>query len=248
MIAPPHWPAVLLHSVVPRLNDAQAITIAVGIVGATVMPHAIYLHSGLTQSRIVPLDDLERRRVVALSNREVVVALAIAGLVNMAMVTTAASAFHPAHADVAQLESAYRTLIPLLGSAAAGVYLVSLFASGLSSSAVGTLAGQVIMQGFVGFAIPIWLRRLVTMLPAFLVVAYGVNATQALILSQVVLSLTLPIPMIALLVLGSRGSVMGTLRTGRLTTLVASVACAVVLGLNLVLLLQMAGVAIPFLG
>jgi manganese transport protein len=208
-IVPPSWAAVAFHAFVPRLNDTQAITIGVGIVGATVMPHAIYLHSGLTQDRIVPLDDRERRRLVTLSNREVVVALTLAGLVNIAMVTMAAAAFHPAHAGVAQIESAYWTLIPLLGGAAASVYLVSLFASGLSSSTVATMAGQVIMQGFVGFRIPIWVRRLVTMLPAFVVVAYGANATQALILSQVVLSLILPIPMLALLVLSSRRTVMG---------------------------------------
>jgi manganese transport protein len=248
LIAPPHWGAVALHSVVPKLDDAQAVTIAVGIVGATVMPHAIYLHSGLTQNRIVPHDDVERGRLISLSNREVLVALSIAGLVNMAMVTMAATVFHPAHADVAQIESAYRMLIPLLGGGAAGVFLLSLFASGLSSSAVGTMAGQVIMQGFVGFRIPIWLRRLVTMIPAFVVVALGVNATQALILSQVVLSLILPVPMIALLVLASRGSVMGTRKTGPLANTVAVAACGLVLGLNALLLLQTAGIPVPFLG
>jgi manganese transport protein len=248
LIAPPPWGAVVFHAFVPRLDDAQAITLAVGIVGATVMPHAIYLHSGLTQGRIVPLDDHERGRLVALSNREVLVALSLAGLVNIAMVTMAATVFHPEHAGVAQIESAYRTLIPLLGGAAAGVFLLSLFASGLSSSAVGTMAGQVIMQGFVGFRVPIWLRRLVTMVPAFVVVAYGVSATQALILSQVVLSLILPVPMIALIVLASRRSVMGAWRTGRGANAVAIVACGAVLALNVLLLLQTVGVAIPFLG
>jgi manganese transport protein len=248
LIAPPQWSAVLLHSVVPKLDDAQAITTAVGIVGATVMPHAIYLHSGLTQGRIIPVDDRERSRLVALSNREVLVALSIAGLVNVSMVTMAATVFHPEHAGVAQIESAYRTLIPLLGGAAAGVFLLSLFASGLSSSAVGTMAGQVIMQGFVGFSIPIWVRRLVTMVPAFVVVACGVNATQALILSQVILSLILPVPMIALLVLASRPGVMGPWRTGAVMNAIAAAACALILALNLLLLLQTAGVAIPFLG
>lgn len=248
MIAPPHWAAVALHSVVPRLDDAQAITLAVGIVGATVMPHAIYLHSGLTQNRIIPRDDVERGQLISLSNREVLVALSIAGMVNIAMVTMAATVFHPAHEGVAQIETAYRTLIPLLGSAAAGIFLLSLFASGLSSSAVGTMAGQVIMQGFVGFSIPIWLRRLVTMVPALIVVALGVNATEALILSQVVLSLILPVPMIALLVLASRRSVMGTRRTGPVANAFAAVACGLVLGLNLLLLLQTAGIPIPFLG
>jgi manganese transport protein len=139
-------------------------------------------------------------------------------------------------------------LIPLLGSAAAGVFLISLFASGLSSSAVGTMAGQVIMQGFVGFTIPMWARRLATMVPAVVVVACGVNATQALILSQIVLSLILPLPMVALLVLGSRRSVMGSWTTRPLTNAVAIVACVLVLALNVLLLLQTAGIPIPFLG
>jgi manganese transport protein len=247
-VAPPAWAAVALHCVLPRLHDAQALTIAVGIVGATVMPHAIYLHSGLTQRRIVPLDDVERGRLVSLSNREVIVALGIAGLVNLAMVAMAASVFHPGHAEVAGIESAYRTLVPLLGGAAAGVFLLSLFASGLSSSAVGTMAGQVVMQGFVGFTIPVWVRRLVTIVPAFVVVAHGIDVTQALILSQVVLSLILPVPMIALLLLSSRSSVMGQWRTGRAKGAIAALACGLVLALNVLLLLQTAGFAIPFPG
>ena len=172
LIAPPDWSAVAFHSVVPHLDDGEAVLLAVGIVGATVMPHAIYLHSGLTQDRVLPRTDGERRRLLRFSNREVVLALGLAGLVNMAMVAMAASVFHDGvHDDVAEIGTAYRTLIPILGSGAAGVFLVSLLASGLSSSAVGTMAGQVIMQGFVGFRIPLWLRRLVTMVPSFAVVA-----------------------------------------------------------------------------
>ena len=133
------------------------------------------------------------------SNHEVIIALAIAGLVNMAMVMMASGAFHAGHPDVAEIETAYHTLAPLLGIGAAGIFLLSLIASGVSSSVVGTMAGQMIMQGFVGFRIPIWLRRVITMVPAFVVVAYGVNATQALVVSQVILSIALPLPMIALL-------------------------------------------------
>jgi manganese transport protein len=164
------------------------------------------------------------------------------------MVAMAASVFHPGHAEVAGIESAYRTLVPLLGGAAAGVFLLSLFASGLSSSAVGTMAGQVVMQGFVGFTIPVWVRRLVTIVPAFVVVAHGTDVTQALILSQVVLSLILPVPMIALLLLSSRSSVMGQWRTGRAKGAIAAMACGLVLALNVLLLLQTAGFAIPFPG
>jgi manganese transport protein len=189
LIAPPDWSAAAFHAVVPRLDGDEAVLLAVGIVGATVMPHAIYLHSGLTQDRVFPQTGGERRRLIRFSNREVVLALGLAGLVNMAMVAMAASVFHDGvHEDVAQIDTAYRTLIPVLGSGAAGVFLLSLIASGLSSSAVGTMAGQVIMQGFVGFRIPLWLRRFVTMAPSFAIVALGVAATQALVLSQVMLS------------------------------------------------------------
>ena len=149
-----------------------------------------------------------------ISNREVVIALAVAGLVNMAMVMMASSAFHAGHSDVAEIETAYHTLTPLLGGAAAAVFLVSLIASGVSSSVVGTMAGQMIMQGFVGFRIPIWLRRLVTMAPAFVVVGMGVNATQALVISQVVLSIALPVPMIALVIFTGRRDIMGRYANG----------------------------------
>ena len=170
-IAPVDWAAAALHTVTPELADAEALLLSVGIIGATVMPHAVYLHSGLTQARIPAHDDREKRIVVRISNWEVMIALAVAGLVNMAMVMMASSAFHAGHPDVAEIETAYHTLTPLLGIGAAGMFLLSLIASGISSSVVGTMAGQMIMQGFVGFRIPIWLRRLITMVPAFVVVA-----------------------------------------------------------------------------
>src|SRR5205085_9208019 len=173
-IAPVDWRAAAWHSVVPQIADAGALTLAVGIIGATVMPHAAYMHSGLTQARVPVRDDEERRMVLRFSNQEVVVALAIAGMINMAMVMMAAGAFHAGHEDVAEIETAYHTLTPLLGIGAAGVFLLSLIASGVASSAVGTMAGQMILQGFVEFRIPIWVRRLVTMIPAFIVVALGV--------------------------------------------------------------------------
>jgi manganese transport protein len=211
------------------------------------MPHAIYLHSGLTQDRVLPRTIGERRRLLQFSNREVVLALGLAGLVNMAMVAMAASVFHDGHEDVAQIDTAYRTLIPVLGSGAAGVFLLSLIASGLSSSAVGTMAGQVIMQGFVGFRIPLWLRRFVTMAPSFAIVALGVDATQALVLSQVMLSLILPVPMIALLILTRRRDVMGSYANRRFTAAAATAAAAIVLLLNLLLVLQIAGVPLSVL-
>ncbi len=244
-IAPVAWGDAALHSVLPNLPDAAALTLSVGIVGATVMPHAIYLHSGLTQRRVPPRTEGERRSLVRFSNIEVVVALGVAGLVNMAMVMMASAAFHAGHSDVQEIETAYHTLTPLLGGAAASVFLISLMASGISSSAVGTMAGQVIMQGFVGFRIPIWLRRLVTMVPALVVVALGVNATQALVYSQVVLSFCLPIPMIALVLFTRRRDIMGRFANSRLTDVVAIGGTAVILALNVVLVLQTFGVDIP---
>jgi manganese transport protein len=239
-IAPPDWRAATLQTVFPHLAGPGAVTLAVGIIGATVMPHAIFLHSALTQRRDARTD-AERTRLVRFSNREVVVALSFAGAVNVAMVLMAAAAFHAGHPDVAQIETAYHTLVPLLGAGAAGIFLFSLMASGISSSVVGTMAGSVVMAGFVGFRIPLWLRRAVTMVPAFVVIGYGIDATHALVVSQVVLSLILPVPVIALIVLARRRDIMGTFALGRATTAWAVLAAAVVLGLNGVLLAQTAG-------
>jgi manganese transport protein len=246
-IAPVDWGAAAFHTAVPQLQDAAAVTIAVGIIGATVMPHAIYLHSGLTQARMPVRNDVERRKLLSYSNREVVIALTMAGAVNMAMVMMASAAFHLGHSDVAEIQTAYHTLTPLLGPAAATIFLISLLASGISSSAVGTMAGQTIMQGFVGFRIPIWVRRLVTMVPAFIVVALGVNATTALVMSQVVLSLALPIPMIALAVFTRRRDIMGAFANSRLTQAAAVLATIAVLILNGILILLTFGVNIPLL-
>ena len=244
-IAPVDWSSAALHSVLPQIPDAAALTIAVGIIGATVMPHAIYLHSGLTQNRASARDDAERRTLLRFSNVEVVFALAVAGLVNMAMIMMASAAFHQGHSDVAEIGAAYHSLAPLLGGAAATVFLISLLASGVSSSAVGTMAGQLVMQGFVGFRIPLLVRRLVTMVPAFVVVALGVNATNALVISQVVLSIVLPVPMISLVMFTRRRDIMGAFVNSRLTDALAILGTSVILALNLVLLAQTFGVAIP---
>jgi len=237
-IVPVDWTSVALHTITPEIANSEALFIAVGIIGATVMPHAIYLHSGLTQIRVPARDDGERRKLLHFSNREVIVALAIAGLVNMAMVIMASGAFHAGHPEVAEIETAYHTLTPLLGTAAAGIFLVSLIASGVSASTVGTMAGQMIMQGFASFRIPVWVRRVVTMIPAFVVVALGVNATNALVVSQVVLSFALPLPMISLVIFTSRREIMGSFANSRLTTTLAIAATVIVLALNVVLIAQ----------
>ena len=241
LIAPVRWPAVFLHTVKPGIPDNNALTISVGIIGATVMPHVLFLHSGLTQNRVTPRNEHERSRLLKFSNIEVVVALGAAGLINMAMVIMASSAFHQGHADIASIETAWHTLTPLLGSAAAGLFLAALIASGISSSVVGTMAGQMIMQGFVGFRIPVGVRRQITIAPAFAVVAWGVDATRALVLSQVVLSIALPVPMIALAWFTSRRDLMGVYRNRRLTNLGAVAGTVAVLALNVVLLLQTLG-------
>ena len=189
-------------------------------------------------NRMPTHNDAERRMVIRYSNREVLVALGFAGLVNMAMVAMAATVFHQGHSDVGEIETAYHTLTPLLGAGAATVFLISLLASGLSSSVVGTMAGQTIMQDFVGFRIPMWVRRTVTMLPAVVVTALGIDTTQALVMSQVVLSMALPVPMIALLVLSNRPDLMGAFVSRPIVRVLAMVGACVVLGLNGVLLFQ----------
>jgi len=247
-IAPIAWGDAGTGLVTPDLPDLAALTIAVGIIGATVMPHAIYLHSGLTQNRALVRHDADRRTVLRFSNIEVVLALAAAGLVNMAMVMMAASAFHAGYSEVAEIETAYHMLTPLLGGAAAAVFLISLIASGISSSVVGTMAGQLIMQGFLRIRLPIWFRRAVTMVPAFAVVAMGVNATEALVISQVILSIALPVPMVALIIFASRADIMGGFRIGWPLRVLAILGAGLVLTLNAVLLLQTFGVSIPGLG
>ncbi|HEX7325856.1 MAG TPA: Nramp family divalent metal transporter [Rhodanobacteraceae bacterium] len=241
-VAPVNWAAAGAGLVTPNLPDTGALVIAVGIIGATIMPHAIYLHSGLAAERLPRATPTEKRQLLRYSNFEVLGALGVAGMVNLAMVIMAAAVFHAGHADVSEIQTAYRTLVPLLGGLAAGAFLVSLMASGISSSVVGTMAGQLIMQGFIHRRIPIGLRRLVTMVPAFVVVASGVDTTRALVLSQVVLSLALPVPMLALLWFVSRRALMGEFTIGWPTWILAGAGAALVLALNFVLLVSTFGV------
>jgi manganese transport protein len=230
-IAPPDWHAALFHSVVPQLHGSQALMLAVGIVGATIMPHSIYLHSGLTQQRAPARNDAQRLRLLRFSNREVVVALGFAALVNMAMVAMAASVFSKSTPGIADIETAYRTLAPALGTGAALLFLVALLASGISSSVVGTLAGQHIMQGFVGFRIPLLARRLITIVPA-VAVCMTTNPMTAMVDSQIVLSIMLPVPLIALVVLSARPAVMGRFTACRTLTWTAAGATVAIVALN----------------
>ncbi|NMP21734.1 Nramp family divalent metal transporter [Sulfobacillus harzensis] len=238
----PVWGSVLYHSVVPWVHGSSAMLLVVGIVGATVMPHVVYLHSGLTQRRIVPRNDEEKIKIYGFSKKEVILAMSLAGLINMAMLYMSASVFHSTgHFQIATIPMAYKTLTPILGSMAAAVFLISLLASGVSSSAVGTMAGQVIMQGFVGFAIPVWIRRVVTMLPTVIIVALGLNPTTTLVISQVILSLVLPVPVVTLIYFASQKKIMGVLVNRRYVT-AASLACAaLILVLNATLIVQTVG-------
>jgi len=237
--AHPPLGTVALHSVKPEFAGSESVLLAVGILGATVMPHVIYLHSALTQNRVVPRNDSEAKRLYGYTKIDVVIAMSIAGLINMSMLVVAATVFY-GHGifDVASLETAHKTLEPLLGSASSTLFALALLASGLSSSTVGTLSGQVVMQGFINRKIPIFVRRLVTMLPALVVAAIGLNPSRVLVLSQVVLSFGIPFALIPLVWFTSRRHLMGTLVNRRATTAVACAVAALICGLNLFLLAQ----------
>ena len=234
--------AVLFHTVVPQLAGTESVLLAVGIIGATVMPHVIFLHSSLTQSRIVVREPNKLRRLFRFEIVDVVIAMGLAGIINMAMLIMASQTFYVhGMTTVATIPDAHKTLQPLLGPAASWIFAVSLLASGLSSSSVGTMAGQVIMQGFVNRQIPAWLRRLVTMVPSVAVIILGVDPTRALVLSQVVLSFALPFPVISLVAFTRRKEVMGVLVNRPITTVAAVGAAVVILGLNVYLLYQTFG-------
>jgi manganese transport protein len=220
---------------VPGFEGTESILLATGILGATVMPHVIYLHSALTQSRLSPRDDAERRKILRFQRLDVGIAMSLAGLVNMAMLIVAASLFHGV-IDVDSIEEAHKGFESQLGTGSAIAFGVALLASGLSSSSVGTYAGQVVMQGFIRRSIPLLLRRLVTMSPALVVLAIGVNASDALVISQVVLSFGIPFALVPLVLLTRREDVMGGFRNARATTFAASVVAAMIIALNLFLL------------
>lgn len=249
IMAKPDWGQVAFHTFVPSLPGSEAVLLSVGIIGATVMPHVIYLHSGLTQNRIAALNDTEKRRIFGFEKIDVVIAMAIAGLVNMSMLFMAAKVFHfTGHADVADITTAYQTLGPLLGVASAVIFGISLFASGISSSHVGTMAGQVVMQGFVGFRIPVWIRRVATMIPALIAIALGLDPTRTLVISQVVLSFTLPVPVITLIMFTRNRQVMGALVNRPATNVLAIMCATLILAMNVVLLYQTFGGQLPGLG
>jgi manganese transport protein len=244
VLADPDLIQVGRHAVLPGFGGSEeALLIAVGILGATVMPHVIYLHSALTQDRIVPESTEDARTLLRYTRLDVVIAMTIAGLINMSMlVMAAATFFRTGREDVDSLESAHETLAPILGGASSALFALALLTSGLSSSAVGTMSGQVVMQGFIRRSIPLWVRRAVTMAPAFVVIAIGLDPSRTLVISQVVLSFGIPFALIPLVMFTSRRDLMGPLVNRRVTTVAASAVAAVIVALNVFLLAQTFGI------
>jgi manganese transport protein len=237
--AKPPLGTIAKHAFVPQFAGGESVLLAVGILGATVMPHVIYLHSALVQDRVLPKSEEQARRLYRFTRIDVVIAMSIAGAINIAMLVVAASTFYKSGLlDVDSLENAHKTLSGLLGGASATLFALALLGSGLSSSTVGTLAGQVVMQGFIRRRIPVTVRRLVTMLPALIVIGIGLDPTRTLILSQVVLSFGIPFALIPLVMFTSKREIMGALVNHRATTAVATVIASVISALNVFLLYQ----------
>jgi manganese transport protein len=235
----PDWGSIAIHTFSPHFTNSESVLLATGILGATVMPHALFLHSGLTQGRVVVKKPEQQRRLFRFEIVDVVIAMVIASSVNAAMlITSAATFFKNGSTGVGTIEQAYRTLQPLLGPAAGIAFGISLLASGLSSSSVGTMAGQVIMQGFLHFHIQPWIRRLVTIIPSLIVIALRLDPTRTLVISQVVLSFGLPFAVIPLVIFTSRKDVMGALVNKPLTTMIAALAAGIIVILNIFLLYQ----------
>jgi manganese transport protein len=243
--AHPPLGTVAKHAVVPGFAGNESVLLAVGILGATVMPHVIYLHSALTQQRIVPKNDEEAKTLYKYTRIDVLIAMVIAGLINISMLVVAATVFFGSGlTNVDSLEGAHRTLVPILGGASSVLFALALTASGLSSSTVGTMSGQVVMQGFIQRRIPLFVRRLVTMIPAFVVIAIQGNhgdVSRTLVLSQVILSFGIPFALIPLVIFTSRRDVMGVLVNTRSTIAAAAVVAALISGLNIFLLAQTFG-------
>ena len=233
----PSASASLRGTFIPHLAGGSALYLAVGIVGATVMPHAIYLHSALTQGRTPAHSDAERRRILRFERLDVIVALGVAGVINLAMLAAAAKLFHThALSGLSTIEQAHSEVGRLVGGTAALAFAVALLASGVSSSSVGTYAGQVVMAGFIDVRIPLMVRRAVTMIPALVVLAIGVSPTNALVLSQVVLSFGIPFALVPLVLLTRRRDVMGAYVNGRVTSTAAIAISLLIAGLNVYLL------------
>jgi manganese transport protein len=235
----PHDASGIAHGFIPGFAGTDSLLLATGILGATVMPHVIYLHSALTQRRVQGADEATKSRLMRFQRVDVMIAMGVAGVINMSMLIVAASLFHGSGlADVDSIEGAYAGFTTLVGSGAALAFALALLASGLAASSVGTYAGQVVMQGFINRTIPLVLRRLVTMVPALVVLGLGLDPSRSLVISQVVLSFGIPFALVPLVLLTRRRDVMGALVNRRLTTAIASIVAALIIALNLFLLVQ----------
>jgi manganese transport protein len=242
-MAHPPWGTVGIHAIKPEFQGSESVLLAVGILGATVMPHVIYLHSALTQNRVIPDNDDEAKRLMRYTRVDVIIAMSIAGAINMAMLILAATVFFKSGlVNVDSLEGAHKTLTPILGGASSILFALALLASGLSSSTVGTLSGQVVMQGFIKRKIPLFVRRAVTMIPALIVIAIGLDPSRTLVISQVVLSFGIPFALIPLVVFTSKKKLMGVLVNHPMTTTAAALVALLISALNLFLLAQTFGI------
>lgn len=236
-LAKPDWAQAAMHTLVPSLPNGEAVLIAVGMLGATVMPHVIYLHSQLVQCRNGDHTVRQKKRHLRLEKIDIAIAMNIAFVVNAAMVIVSAAVFHSREMAVDSIEQAHRSLEPLVGSLSSGAFGIALLASGFSSSAVGAMAGQTIMKGFVNLELPVNLRRFITMTPAIIIIALGINPMKALILSQVVLSFTLPLAVIPLILVTNRKDLMGYFANRRLTKIAGWMIAGAIIGLNMLLLI-----------
>lgn len=235
-LAQPNWGEVTLGMLTPHFDGVDSLLLATGILGATVMPHAIYLHSSLTQNRVIGRNDNEKRRIFRFEFIDIVIAMIIAGAINMSMLIIAAAVFHTQGLVVEDLDIAYNGLRDALGPMAAVSFGLGLLIAGLASSSVGTLAGDVVMQGFIQRRIPLYLRRAITMIPPLVIIASGVNATYALVLSQVILSFGIAFALIPLVMFTSKRDIMGSLVNHRITTILGWCVVVIVVALNIYLL------------
>ncbi|MBO2536705.1 Nramp family divalent metal transporter [Rummeliibacillus suwonensis] len=225
---------------IPKFDDVNSILLATGILGATVMPHAIYLHSSLTQHRIVGKNDEEKRKIFKFEFIDIMIAMIIAGAINMSMLIIAAAVFHSKGMNVEDLDVAFQSLHDMVSPTAAILFGLGLLIAGLASSSVGTLSGDIVMQGFIKKRIPIYLRRAITMIPPLLIIAFGANATKALVWSQVILSFGIAFALIPLIMFTSNKKIMGGLVNHKLTTILGWIVAAIVVALNIYLLYQTA--------
>ncbi|HET6457777.1 MAG TPA: Nramp family divalent metal transporter [Nitrosopumilaceae archaeon] len=242
-IAKPDYPAIVYHSLIPSIANSHALLVAVGIIGATVMPHLVFLHSSLTKDRAQGKSLEERKKMRKHHLVETIILLSMAGMINAAILIMASVAFNPENSQIQSISEAYKTLVPLFGVAAGIIFLVTLLSSGIASSVAGTLAGQVIMEGLLGKKVNVWLRRIVTrfvnVIPTTVAIFLGFDPLHILVYSQVILSLLIPLPIIPLVILTRSKKLMGEFVNRKITTIVASIFVGVIVGFNSYMLLSL---------